>query len=394
MDVTQVIRNPSVVLGSHAWVLQVFVVVLATAAGNFATLKLIGRLANRASGPRTQWDECLFGALRKPAGVVVWLIGLSVAIGIIQLRAETALFSVVGPLRDVGIIACIAWFLSAFLVSAQAQFIVSREAVGETVDRTTVDAIGKLLRITVIVTAVLVALQALGYSVSGVLAFGGIGGLAVGLAAKDLLANFFGGAMVYMDRPFAVGDWIRSPEREIEGTVESIGWRLTRIRTFDQRPLYVPNAVFTQIAVENPSRMWNRRIFETVGLRYDDADRVGSIVSDVHEMLRTHDGIDQAKTLMVNFDKFAPSSLDFFIYCFTKTTEWQAYHAIKQEVLLQTLAIVARHGAEVAFPTSTVHVSDAIRVAAATGDDSAQDEREPEGIATPSARRQGRSVPS
>ena len=104
-------------------------------------------------------------------------------------------------------------------------------------------------------------MQALGYSISGVLAFGGIGGIAVGFAAKDLLANFFGGLMIYLDRPFSVGDWIRSPDKNIEGTVEEIGWRLTRIRTFDKRPLYVPNSTFTQISVENPSRMLNRRIY-------------------------------------------------------------------------------------------------------------------------------------
>jgi len=80
-------------------------------------------------------------------------------------------------------------------------------------------------------------MQTLGYSISGVLAFGGIGGIAVGFAARDLLANFFGGFMIYMDRPFDVGDWIRSPDQEIEGTVEKIGWRLTTIRTFDKRPL-------------------------------------------------------------------------------------------------------------------------------------------------------------
>lgn len=375
MDVMQILRDPSAALGAQAWILQVFFVVLATAACNFAMLRLISGLMNRDSGPRTHWDRCLFGALRKPAGAIVWLIGLSLAIDIIQLRAEVALFTFVGPVRDVGVITCAAWFLTGFLNRAQTHIVASKEAAGEPVDRTTIDAVGKLLRIAVIVTAVLVALQALGYSISGVLAFGGIGGLAVGLAAKDLLANFFGGAMVYMDRPFAVGDWIRSPDREIEGTVESIGWRLTRIRTFDQRPLYVPNAVFTQIAVENPSRMWNRRIFETVGLRYDDADCVGSIVRDVDQMLRAHPGIDQDKTLMVNFDKFAPSSLDFFVYCFTKTTQWQAYHALKQDVLLQILAIVAQHGAAIAFPTSTVHLSDAIRFAAAD-DGAVPEERE------------------
>ena len=85
----------------------------------------------------------------------------------------------------------------------------------------------------------------------------------MGFAAKDVLANFFGTLMLLVDKPFVVGDWIRSPDREIEGTVEDVGWRTTRIRTFDRRPLYVPNANFASLTVENPQRMENRRIYET-----------------------------------------------------------------------------------------------------------------------------------
>ena len=152
-------------------------------------------------------------------------------------------------------------------------------------------------------------MQAFGLSLSGLLTFGGVGGLIVGLAAKDLLSNFFGGMMIYFDRPFKVGDWIRSPDRQIEGTVERIGWRMTIIRTFDKRPLYVPNSVFSNIVVENPSRMLNRRINETFGLRYQDANKLALIVDDVKAMLETHPDIDAKQTLIVNFDKFGPSTL-------------------------------------------------------------------------------------
>lgn len=163
--------------------------------------------------------------------------------------------------------------------------------------------------------------------------------------------------MIYMDRPFAVGDWIRSPDREIEGTVENIGCRLTLIRTFDKRPLYVPNATFATIAVENPSRMTHRRIKETIGVRYDDSDKLAVILDDIRNMLKSHDEIDSTQTLMVNFNQFAPSSLDFFIYTFTKTTNWVKYHSVKQDVLFQIIAIIKKHGAEVAFPTSTLHLN-------------------------------------
>ena len=140
----------------------------------------------------------------------------------------------------------------------------------------------------------------------------------MGFAAKDLLANFFGGLMIYLDRPFSVGDWIRSPDKEIEGTVEDIGWRLTRIRTFSKRPLYIPNSIFASISVENPSRMSNRRIYETIGIRYDDLEKMKKIVSGVKNMLEAHDQIDNSQTLMVNFNTFSESSVDFFVYTFTK----------------------------------------------------------------------------
>ena len=189
------------------------------------------------------------------------------------------------------------------------------------------------------------------------IAFGGVGGIAVGFAARDLLANFFGGLMIYLDRPFKVGDWIRSPDKQIEGTVEDIGWRQTRIRTFDQRPLYVPNATFSTIAVENPSRMRNRRIHETIGIRYDDLEAMAVIVEEVRDMLLNHEAIDTSRTLMVNFNAFNASSVDFFVYTFTRTTVWTEFHEIKQDVLLRIATIIAKHGAEIAYPTQTLHLS-------------------------------------
>jgi len=224
------------------------------------------------------------------------------------------------------------------------------------VDPTTATAVAKLLRASIVITGVLLVLQAFGFSISGVLAFGGIGGIAIGFAARDILANFFGALMIFLDRPFSVGDWIRSPDRNIEGTVEDIGWRLTRIRTFDKRPLYLPNSIFTSLAVENPSRMLNRRIYETIGLRYADVDRISAILADVKKMLEEHADIDQRQILMVNFVSFGASAVEFFIYTFTETTDWRTYHQVKEDVLLKVAAIVAEHGAEIAFPTQTVHL--------------------------------------
>lgn len=338
-------------------VLKVFVVVLGVVVVNFLLRRLLARLEARTLQTASPWDNALVSAARRPLVVVAWVLGLSFAARIVAVSTEATMFEIVKPVRIIGVIACIAWFLVRFIGNVQDEIIAQRMARGAPVDRTTVDAIGKLLRVSVLITAALVGLQSLGFSISGVLAFGGIGGIAVGFAAKDLLANFFGGLMIYLDRPFAVGEWIRSPDREIEGTVEEIGWRLTRIRTFDKRPLYVPNGVFAQIAVENPSRMSNRRIKEVVGVRYDDVGKVAAIVADIKTMLRAHPEIDQQQTLIVNFNEFSASSLDILVYTFTRTTVWVDFHEIKQDVMLKIADIVARHGAEIAFPTRTLHIA-------------------------------------
>ena len=338
-------------------VVQVFVVVFAALMLDFVQKRILSRLSSRIEKSKQLWDDALFNALRRPLSLLIWLLGISFAADIVGRQTETAIFEAVAPLRDVGVIVIIAWFFFRLITEVENNIVLAKGLEGKEIDRTTVDAIGKLLRLSVIITAVLVALQTLGISISGILAFGGVGGIAIGFAAKDLLANFFGGLMVYLDRPFAVGDWIRSPDRNIEGTVERIGWRLTVIRTFDKRPLYIPNSTFTSIAVENPSRMSHRRIYETVGIRYDDAHKMAPIVEKVKAMLIAHAEIDDSQTLIVNFNSFAPSSLDFFIYAFTHTTNWVKYHEVKQDVLLKVVQIIEAEGAEIAFPTSTVHLA-------------------------------------
>ena len=343
----------------HTWTAQVFLVVLATAVARYGAKIALDRFAKQTEKTRNLYDDALVEALRKPLGMGVWVIGISWAAAIVGGNAQAEVFQYVGRARDVAVIWLLVWFALRFIRFVEAHLEDLGYGKNRQVDRTTAAAISKLLRATVLITGVLLVMQALGFSIAGVLAFGGIGGIAVGFAARDMLANFFGALMIFLDRPFSVGDWIRTPDNHIEGTVEEIGWRLTRIRTFDQRPLYVPNSVFTSLTVENPSRMSNRRIYETIGIRYDDIGVLPAIVKDVEDMLRNHPAIDSSHTLMVNFVTFGPSSLDFFVYTFTKTVVWEEFHAIKQEILFSIADIIGGHGAEIAFPTQTLHMAEA-----------------------------------
>jgi len=334
---------------ADGWIFNVFAVIFIALLFDFMQRKVLRRLQTQLERTPNLWDDAFIHSVIKPLSLLIWITGFAIAIEIASLENAFKIF-------EVGAIFVVSWTLIRFITFVEVNVIEQQQIKGKKVDKTTADAISQLLRVSVIITTLLVALQTLGFNISAILAFGGIGGIAVGFAAKDLLSNFFGGLMIYLDRPFSVGDWIRSPDRDIEGTVEKIGWRLTLIRTFDKRPLYIPNSMFANISVENPSRMTHRRIYETIGVRYDDSKHLPSIVKDVKEMLLNHPEIDSTQTLMVNFNQFASSSLDFFVYTFTKTTSWTKFHEVKQDVLFKITQIVESHGAQMAFPTSTIHI--------------------------------------
>lgn len=331
--------------------LQVFLLIFAAVVVNFLVMMLLRRVKLFSDKTNMPWDDIFIDSVGKPLSVLLIYTACNYAAKLLYNHSTNVVLGKFIELENIAYLLIVGWFLIRFVKRAEGLYVSHNKF-----DTTTVTAIAKLLRFSIVITTVLMVIDALGYSIKGVLAFGGIGGIAVGFAAKDLLANFFGGLIIYLDRPFKVGDWIRSPDRTIEGTVEDIGWRVTKIRTFDKRPLYIPNSVFTTIAIENPSRMSHRRIKETIGLRYDDSAKLALIIEDVKTMLKQHEDIATNETLMVNFDAFADSSLNFFIYAFTKTTNWQRYHEVKQDVLIKIMEIVDQHQAEIAFPTNTVHL--------------------------------------
>ncbi|MBT8048277.1 MAG: mechanosensitive ion channel family protein [Xanthomonadales bacterium] len=350
-------ENLAAATGLRPWALIVFSIVLAALLLDFFQRKLMKRLENLVQQSTTLWDDAIFAAAARPLSFVIWVLGITLAAQWVPAR-EGGLLSaaMIIKLRQLGLLYAIAWFLYTFVRKIERNTIKRATLEGRTVDKTTVNALGRVVRITIVITALLIGLDTLGFDIAGLMAVGGIGGLAIGLAAKDILANFFGGVTVFIDRPFSIGDWIILKDKDIEGVVEEIGWRQTTIRKFDKRPVYVPNAAFTTASVENPSRMTNRRIYETIGMRYKDISQVEPVTNEVREMLVQHPEIDEKQTLMVHFDAFGESSVDFFIYCMTHTVNWQRYHEVKQDVLLQISRIVQEHGAAIAFPTRTLEL--------------------------------------
>lgn len=335
----------------------VFFVTLLTASVRYFQILVFKRLLNNRKIKYKIWDETLLYALNKPVGAFIWLIGITFAAEIVKAKAaDQTYFAWIESVRSLGLVILITWFLIRLINQGEKNLLNPPSGEHVAIDKTSAYALARLMRIAIFVTSSLIVLQTLDVPISGVLAVGGAGSLAVGFAAKDIIANFFGGLMVFMDRPFVVGDWISSPEKDIEGTVEHIGWRTTRIRRFNKRALYVPNSLFATISVENPSRMTNRQIKDVLGLRYKDVSVLPELMNAIETMLKTHPDLDTSQTTFVQFNKLSDSSLDCQIYCFTKTTKWVPYLKIQQDVLLKILDLVKQYGAEVAFPTTTLEL--------------------------------------
>lgn len=223
-------------------------------------------------------------------------------------------------------------------------------------DVTAVQTFTKLARVGIIILFTLTILPHLGIEISGILTLGAAGSVVIGLASKEWLSNFFGGLMIFVDKPFGVGDWIKCNEKNIEGVVINIGWRLTCIRTFEYRPVYVPNSFFAQTSIENPSRMENRRLRHAIHLPYKDHQKIPLIINDIKGILKTCPNIDQTKPVFVHVTRLATSSVECLVYCYTRYTEWGRFLETQQEVMLGILQVLEDNQSSYGIPISDLRI--------------------------------------
>lgn len=322
--------------------------------------KIFALMFDRIAEPITrrtagELDDRILESLRKPAGAAILVIGLFLALHILKLPTEPYDIhgGAVSGLKAI-VIFLIAWFLFN-LVGIVDHYLRQWAARTEsTLDDHLAPMVRKSLRIFVVVMATLMAIQSFGYPVTGLLASLGIGGLAFALAARDTISNIFGSLMIIFDRPFRIGDWIKAGD--MEGTVEEIGFRSTKIRTFAKTLIMVPNNVIANMPIDNFSRMPKRRIRLNVGVTYATTPgQMRDAVRRIREMLTQHPAIDQ-DFFLVNFTDFGASSLDIMVYCFTTTTVWGEYLDAREDVSLKIMDILDEMGLEIAFPSRTVYL--------------------------------------
>lgn len=310
-------------------------------------LKWLARMAARTE---TTLDDQLVAALDPSLRWFVTASGTWLATLWLQLSPETtSLLLVLYRIAMVLIVARTAYNLVPILSGLLRRLAARTDSA---LDDHLVPLVEHFLHISIVVVASVLVIQELGYNVGALIAGLGVGSLAVALAAKDTLANWFGAMMIYTDRPFVQGDWIKTGA--LEGVVEEIGLRSTRIRTFAKTVISVPNSVLANDNIENFSRMPLRRVYFHLGVTYNTSPlMMRESLERIREILREHPGVDQGMWL-VRFTDFGESALNIMVYYFTNTTAWDSYLQIREDINLRIIASLHEIGVHVAFPTRTL----------------------------------------
>lgn len=209
-------------------------------------------------------------------------------------------------------------------------------------------------KLVVIALGIVIVLQEWGYDVSGLVAGLGLGGLAFSLAAQDTVANLFGFAAIVSDNPFKVGEYIKTPD--VEGIVEHVGLRSTRVRQLDQAVVYVPNNKLASSAILNWSRLSKRRMDYTLGITYDaTSGELRVLLHRIREMLKVQELVDP-DSVVVYFVEFGASSLDILIRCYIYLSDWGQFQAEKERLHLLVMDIVTELNMGIAFPSMSLYV--------------------------------------
>lgn len=313
---------------------------------------IIRGLLKLTSKTKTDLDTAIVKALEKPLKMLIILIGIYSAFITLEFSDQYNLMALL-IFRSFMII-IITWAFVRFSDIISRLLLKTVNSRNIQVEGIFVPFISKGIKAVIMALALSIVAGEWGFDVNGFITGLGIGGLAFALAAQDTLSNIIAGLVLTMDKPFDIGDWICTPN--LEGTVEEISFRSTKVRTFAHAIVHVPNSSLANQAITNWSRMGKRRIAFNLGLEYaTSTSQIKKCVEDLKGMLKEHLDIHK-ETIFVSFDNFNESSLDIFVYCFTITTNWGKFLEVKQDVNFKILEILETNGVAVAFPSRAIYL--------------------------------------
>lgn len=311
------------------------------------TIKVLQPLTKRT---QNYYDDRILSALKGPLSFVFLTIGFRLFFALLFIET-----TFIENLIDCMVLFNIFWAIYALVHALRGAVYHFTERFNPALAHEMGNFILTIIRGVILAVGLGAILQLWGINVAGLVAGLGIGGLAFALAAKDTAANLFGSIALLLDKSIRIGEWIKIGN--VEGTVEDIGMRTTKIRAFGKALITLPNQVIANSPIQNFSRRGVRRIKMTIGLTYNtNSQQMTTILEDIRTMLRSHEDIAQKETMLVNFTSFNDSSLGIFIYTFTSTANWARYMEIKEDVNLKIMKIVEDNNSNFAFPSQSLYV--------------------------------------
>lgn len=338
------------------WIALLTLIPLAAALGwllERPTGAVLRRVVARTRDSFHSFDVAVVGSARGPV-ILLWSVVASRVLLTWLALTEPAQGFVVQVQKAIAIIA-VFWMMLRALHVAQESLPASPWTATRPALRSLIPLLARIVRVVVGAVGVLAVLSVAGYPVTTILAGLGIGGIALALGAQKSLEHFFGSVSIGVDQPFRVGDFVRVSG--VEGEVESIGLRSTRLRTMDRTVVTIPNGTLAEAQSESFGERDRIRLHAVVGLEYGTpAATIRKVRDGVETLLRSHEMTWQDR-VVVRFFRFGASSLDLEVHCWIRTMQFDEFRAVREELFLGIMEVVERNGASFAFPTQTVHLA-------------------------------------
>ena len=310
------------------------------------------RVATMAEKLGQTWASRLVDVFASPGATLVMAVIVQAIYPELRLPIRAALIMSI-TVRVLYVLSLV-WAAYRFVDVIAARMAMRAEETDSKLDDQLVPLLRNLLKTMVVLAGGLFILQNLDVDVGSLLAGLGIGGLAFALAAKDTLANFFGSVMIFLDRPFQIGDWIKVAGTE--GVVEEVGFRSTRIRTFYNSLVTMPNARFTETQIDNMGQRVYRRVSVTLGLTYDTTpEQMEAFVEGVRAIICSNPST-RKDYYEVHMSGFGDHGLEVMVYFFFLVDTWSEELRQRHLVFLEIMRLAAGLGVSFAFPTRTLHI--------------------------------------
>lgn len=335
--------------GEAKWILFLLSLLIGASLVTHFLRLAIERFSKKMRDCKKDWPADALLLSYTPLCVYIWFATLVLCIDVISdhlfsdlvhMRSQTIVF--------IGAVVVLAWYALRLKKKFIDNLLQKSRTSKNVLDASRIDGVSKAVSVAILIIAFFFFMEVTGISVNTLIAFGGISGLAIAISSQEVIANFFGGIMVYVNRQFSLGERIKLPQSDLEGTIEEIGWYQTRLKTVEEQPLYIPNSTFTKANVINESRKVLRKCKEIFYLRLEDLDKVPQILSDLRANLQMTEGVDQSKDILTYIQTIDSQYIEVYVVLYSRLIKDIDFFAFRDILLLQIQKVIQKHGAALA----------------------------------------------